>query len=250
MENGTAASRLKEAIALYGEGKYAQSLTLILAQPPGSGMANDSIESVYYTGLAYMQLKRYEDALGYLEQVVTSGAASIERIRQCRLLLTVIYALTGRERLAGFELKKLLDTGYRTALVYSALAYIAWEQEKYDDALAYYETALREDDSCGTAVNGLGYALASLEKDLPRALSLCKRAVELSPSSPACLDSLGWVYFKMGLFAEAKACLRKAKERDSACEEIRAHYAAVITEEKMARENSRLAEAAKQTRGK
>jgi tetratricopeptide (TPR) repeat protein len=249
MENGATAKRLDEAIALYGEGRYAQSLTQILALPPNAGTQNENIESMYYAGLAYMQLRRYEDALGYLEQVVTSGA-SIERIRQCRLLLAVIYALTGRERLAGFELKKLLDTGYKTASVYSALAYIAWEQQKHAEALEYYETALREDDSCITAVNGMGYVLAEMGKDLPRALSLCRKAVELAPSSPACLDSLGWAYFKMGLIAEAKACLKKAKERDASCAEIQAHYTAVLSQEKNTRENARITEAAKHPRGR
>jgi tetratricopeptide (TPR) repeat protein len=232
--------RIDEAIALYGEGKYTQSLTQLLACTPGT--PSETTDISYYAGLCYMQLKRYEDSLVYLEQVVTSGT-SLERVRQCRLLLAVIYALTGRERLADFELKKLLDTGYKTASVYSALAYIAWEQKKTNEALVYYETALKEDEACVTAVNGMGYVLAADGKDLTRALSLCKRAVEMAPSSPACLDSLGWVYYKMGLLQEAKTCLKKAKERDSDCAEIQSHYTIVLTEEKAARENTRITEA-------
>jgi tetratricopeptide (TPR) repeat protein len=232
-------NRIDEAVALYGEGKYTQSITQLLSctsRTPG-----ETIDISYYAGLCYMQLKRYEDALLYLEQVVTSGT-SLERIRQCRLLLAVIYALTGRERLADFELKKLLDTGYKTASVYSALAYIAWEQEKPDEAIMYYETALTEDDTCITAINGMGYVLAATGKDLTRALSLCKRAVEMAPSSPACLDSLGWVYYKMGLLQESKTCIKKAKERDRDCSEIQSHYSIVLTEERAARENNRISE--------
>jgi tetratricopeptide (TPR) repeat protein len=232
-----------EIIRLYDGGKYAQTLTQILALQEDSNSDAENIETAYYAGLAYMRLKRYEDALGYLEQVVTSGS-SLDRVRQCRLLLAVVYTFTGRERLADFELKKLLDTGYKTSAVYSALAYIAWEQKRNDEALAYYESALKEDDSCVTALNGLGYVLAVLGRELPRALSLCKRAVSLSPSSAACLDSLGLAYFKLGLVAEAKVCLKKAKERDGTNDIIQSHYSVVLMEEKTSRDNMRISDAA------
>ena len=38
---------------------------------------------------------------------------------------------------------------------------------------------------------------------MTRALSLCKQAVENSPKSAACLDSLGYVYYKLGLYDDA-----------------------------------------------
>jgi tetratricopeptide (TPR) repeat protein len=236
-------SDFEEIIRLYDGGRYEQALTQILASPTDEDADAADTETAYYTGLAYMRLKRYEDALGYLEQVVTSDS-SFDRVRQCRLLLAVVYAFTGRERLADFELKKLMDAGFKTPAVYSALAYTAWEQNRDDEAVEYYEAALKEDDSCVTALNGLGYVLAALGRELPRALSLCKRAVSLSPSSAACLDSLGLAYFKMGLLAEAKLCLRKAKERDATNDVIQSHYSTVLTEEKSARDNTKISEAA------
>ncbi len=48
------------------------------------------------------------------------------------------------------------------------------------------------------AYNALGYSLAERGDQLPEALKLIKRAVELSPDDPYIMDSLGWVYYRMG----------------------------------------------------
>jgi Flp pilus assembly protein TadD len=48
---------------------------------------------------------------------------------------------------------------------------------------------------------------------LDEALTMVQKAVQLDPQNGAYLDSLGWVYFKMGQYALAEANLRKATER-------------------------------------
>ena len=52
------------------------------------------------------------------------------------------------------------------------------------------------------AYNALGYSLAERGAQLPEALKLIRRAVELSPEDPYIMDSLGWVYYRMGNFVE------------------------------------------------
>ncbi len=48
------------------------------------------------------------------------------------------------------------------------------------------------------AYNALGYSMAERGDQLVEALKLIKRAVELSPDDPYIMDSLGWVYYRMG----------------------------------------------------
>ena len=137
---------LRQGILLYKQKKYADSLAFFLALPQDTGI--DGIELAYYIGLCYAKLERYDDALLYLEQVVTSGT-ELERVLQCRFLLAVIYALSGRRRLAEFELNKLLETGYRNASVYAAIAFIAWEQNDVKKCLEYYEKSLETAERYG-----------------------------------------------------------------------------------------------------
>lgn len=201
-------SMLSEGKTLYRKGEYSDALAFFLALPEdGDG---DNIELAYYIGLCYAKLGRYDDALVYLEQVVTAGK-NLDRVLQCRFLLAVIYAKSGRRKLAGFELTKLLETGYRPASVYAALAYIAWQQEDVERCLSLYRKALEADPENPTALNGIGYVLACEGHDLTQALSYCKRALDKAPDSAACLDSIGWVYYKLGLLKDAEHYLTQAQ---------------------------------------
>lgn len=211
---------LSEGITFYKNKAYSDALAFFLSLPVDCGA--DKMEIAYFLGLCYAKLQKYDEALLYLEQVVTAGS-QLERVLQCRFLLAVIYALSGRKRLADFELNKLLETGFMTASVYAAIAFIAWEQQDTQKCLAYYENSLATDPENITSLNGLGYVLATQEKDLTRALSLCKKAVNNSPNSAACLDSLGYVYYKLGLYEDAKKYLEQAEMLDKDNELIAKH---------------------------
>ena len=63
-------------------------------------------------------------------------------------------------------------------------------------------------------LNYLGYMLADKSMRLPEALKMIRKAVDLEPMNGAYLDSLGWVYFKMGEYELAEDNLRQAVQRD------------------------------------
>lgn len=225
---------LRDGVILYNKRDYNGALTFFLSLPDDAEL--DNIELAYYIGLCYMRLNRYDDALLYLEQVVTSGtvsdgtgseitlnASSNSRVLQCRYILSIIYVLSNRKKLATFELNKLLETGYRPASVYSSLAFIAWEEKSVEDSIAYYKKAIEVDPNNATALNGLGYVLASENRDLSTALSYCKKALAIEPNSPACMDSLGWVYLKLGLTNDAFRYLKQAQQLMPQSKEIAEH---------------------------
>lgn len=211
---------LQNGISMYRKGDYNGALTFFLSLPEDSEI--DSMNLAYYIGLCYAKMKRYDDALLYLEQVVTGGS-EIDRVLQCRYVLAVIYANSGRKRLAEFELNKLLESGYKPASVYSSLAYVAWKQDDVQKSLDLYKKAIEIDPENSTALNGMGYVLACENRDLTKALSFCKKALSKSPNSPACLDSVGWIYMKLGLMEDAFKYLNKAQEKLPDNEEIAEH---------------------------
>src|SRR4030067_356275 len=62
------------------------------------------------------------------------------------------------------------------------------------------------------ALNFLGYSYADRGIHLEEALSLIQRALEVKPGNGYILDSLGWVYFKLGKNEDALRYLLEATE--------------------------------------
>ena len=59
-------------------------------------------------------------------------------------------------------------------------------------------------------LNALGYTLTNHTQRYEEAADLIERALALSPGDPAILDSLGWVYYKLGQYSASEALLRRA----------------------------------------
>ncbi|WP_295625588.1 tetratricopeptide repeat protein [uncultured Nitrosomonas sp.] len=77
------------------------------------------------------------------------------------------------------------------------------------------------------AYNALGYSFAERGIELPEALKLIRKAVELAPEDPYIMDSLGWVYYRMGNLAKGLNYLNLAfTARPDA--EIAAHLGEVL----------------------
>ena len=79
------------------------------------------------------------------------------------------------------------------------------------------------DPANAMTLNYLGYMLADKGMRLPEALMMIRKAVELEPMNGAYLDSLGWVYFKLGDYELAEQNLRQAVDRDQTDPTVHEH---------------------------
>ena len=218
---------LSEGIRLYKQKRWDSALVELLRVDPELFSTEDNMELAYYLGLSYTKLARYDEALLYLEQVVTSGQDAL-RIYQCRMTLAYIYLITKRYRMAEFELNRLSTRGFESAQLYSTLAYAAWSQKQFRQAVDYYEKALDLDGDNANALNGLGYVLVDSDIDILRGLKCCKKAIDLKPENPAYLDSLCWAYYKNGELLEARTWMKRALEAAPNHKEIKEHYKTVM----------------------
>jgi tetratricopeptide (TPR) repeat protein len=88
-----------------------------------------------------------------------------------------------------------------------------YERQKiYDKAEESFHKVLADDPKNAMTLNYLGYMLADRGTRLDEALGYIRRAVALDPQNGAYLDSLGWVYYKMGNYELAEENLRRASE--------------------------------------
>ena len=215
--------KIREGVRLYRMKDWNHALSEFLSKDTSNFEFEEKMELSYYLGLCYTKLEKYEEALSFLEQVVTSGS-DVLRVFQCRMTLAYIYVITKRVKMAEYELKRLQSSGMESPLLYNTLAYAAWIQKQHKNAVELYEKTLEIDAENATAMNSMGYILADTGMDIMRALRLCRRAVDHRPQSAAYLDSLGWAYYKSGEVLEARTWLRRALEIAPDEDEIKKHF--------------------------
>jgi len=85
--------------------------------------------------------------------------------------------------------------------------------KQYDAAETEFRKALALNPGNASALNYLGYMLADRNVRLSEAQQLIQKALDRDPNNGAYLDSLGWVYYRMGKLEEAEQTLRRALER-------------------------------------
>ncbi|MDM7921121.1 MAG: tetratricopeptide repeat protein [Pyrinomonadaceae bacterium] len=73
------------------------------------------------------------------------------------------------------------------------------------------------------ALNNLGYFLVERGEMLEQAKDMIEKAVNIDPTNPSYLDSLGWAYFKLGNYTEAERHLSQAARYNSGSATIQEH---------------------------
>lgn len=93
---------------------------------------------------------------------------------------------------------------------------IAFSQN--DDSVAAEEdfrAALAINPEQPQVLNYLGYSLVEEQRKLDEALDMIERAVAASPDSGYIVDSLGWVYYRLGRYEEATVQMERAVELEA-----------------------------------
>ena len=80
----------------------------------------------------------------------------------------------------------------------------------FDLAEADYRRILKLNPGDANALNALGYALTNNTDRFAEAAGLLEQAISKDPRNPAIIDSLGWVYFKLGRERQAELLLKQA----------------------------------------
>ncbi|HZH92443.1 MAG TPA: tetratricopeptide repeat protein [Pyrinomonadaceae bacterium] len=144
------------------------------------------------------------------------------------LSIANLYLQVGRGKEAVVAARKLVELAPPTEpqRVTQALIMLASAQERAGDPKGAEESLRRilsKSPNDATALNNLGYFLTERGERLPEALDMIRRAVKTEPTNPNYLDSLGWVYFKLGQFDEAERHLNDAARRNTRSSTVQEH---------------------------
>ena len=109
------------------------------------------------------------------------------------------------------------------SIVYGALGDAYGNLKKYEDADRAYELALRYDPDNHNAMNNYAYNLSVRGENLEHAKELALKAIELDPENSAYLDTVGWVYFKLGDYDRARRFIKASIDTGGASAEVLEH---------------------------
>jgi tetratricopeptide (TPR) repeat protein len=212
-------------------------------------------EAHYYVGRIAVLDDRYPEAIEAFAQVGPSREFRDAKARAAELLADTAFASDIRGFFAAQrqaypgnaeqlflleadalrdwkgEALKAYDRGLTTFPRSFSLLYGRAMVHEAEGQLGAMEDDLRsilaQDPDHAATLNALGYTLTNHTNRYEEAADLIERALVLSPGDPAILDSLGWVYYKLGQFAQSEALLRQA-HRAFPDPEVAAHLGEVL----------------------
>ena len=137
---------------------------------------NPELVSAYYTiGSAYAAQGKFDVAIDQYQKVTIKQPKTL-----APLMMTAIL----------FELKK--------------------DSQKANE---YYKRILDLDKNYTPAANNLAWNYAQKGGNLDVALALAQNARELNPRDPGIADTLGWIYYKKGIYQTALQLLKESNEK-------------------------------------
>lgn len=197
---------LGQGLRLWHQGLYEQALYFLEDIDP-----LQEPEAAYYQALSYSKLGRAAEALEALDLVLVQEANFLKLV-QAKMIRAFLLTTEKRYVEAEQALRAMMDEGIESVQVYSNYGYVLWALGRGNEGISWLNKAVAKDPENANALNSMGYLLAEQGVLLDKALSFCRKALNLRKDNPAYLDSVGWVYHKMGLDKQALSYLQKAVE--------------------------------------
>ena len=82
----------------------------------------------------------------------------------------------------------------------------------YEKCDSLYNSALKIYPDNDLLMNNYSYSLSERDIELDKALSLAKKAVAAQPENGAYLDTIGWIYYKLGNYELALEFIKQSLE--------------------------------------
>ncbi len=168
--------------------------------------------SKFYLRAAIQTAMLYEK-LGNLDAAIDQTKALLEKHRDDQDLYMFLGMFYEEKQLYkeasqtledGLRLdEKQVQMNFRLGIVYDKMG----DRKK---SIEQMKKVIQLDPSHVNALNYLGYTYADMNTHLDEAESLIRKALEYKPNDGYITDSLGWVYYKKGDFAQAVNYLEKA----------------------------------------
>ncbi len=170
------------------------------------------IEAQMARANALEELGQSEEAIATLSALVETRpdlaslqASYADILRRNEMFEEAIGAYTAVLDLVDTDLPRYWFIHYARAICHHQL-------DDWPPAEADFRRALELNPEQPNVLNYLGYSLVEQRRNFDEALDMIQRAVAARPESGYIVDSLGWVYYRLGRFEDAVAPMERAVE--------------------------------------
>ncbi|WP_297584561.1 tetratricopeptide repeat protein [Roseibium sp.] len=169
-------------------------------------------EAEIQVGLNYNALEKLDESRSHLEALIEQDPNDLEAAIALGNILRSheIYDESEDIYTQAIESIEKLESQHWLLLYFRGIS--RERLGKWDIAEADFRKALELNDNQPLVLNYLGYSLVDQGLKLDEALNMIKTAVELRPTDGYIVDSLGWVYYRLGRYEEAVKELERAIE--------------------------------------
>ena len=161
-----------------------------------------------FHGISLQRLNRDEEAVEEFNKSLSIDSTSVNTLVSYGISLNRLNRT--EEAIIPLELAVELEPRNYTAL--SSLGMIYDQLKMYVKCDSLYENALRLFPDDPLFMNNYAYTLAERSEKLDFALEMVKKAVAADPENDAYQDTIGWIYYRMGMFDLALLHIQKSVE--------------------------------------
>jgi Flp pilus assembly protein TadD len=209
-----------EANRLYGERNYAAAqekyLWLVDHVPPNPRLENN-------VGNVCFKLGDFSEARRHYERALELNKGYII----ARVNLAVLSLHYEKKKEASQVFREILSSYEDDADLHNGLGVCALREDKVKEGVDHFRKAIDIQGESAPLYNNLAFAYAEANEYLNESLKMAREALKAEPKNPVFLDTLGWVYFKRGVFEQAIDTLREALDLAPKSEKIRSHLVTV-----------------------
>ncbi len=211
--------RIKSAIDCFVTKDYEQAVQELKS---AEVLDRDNPEILYNLGIAYSRMGLYNTAIENFLRVLSLSFTFIDS-HTVRKLIAFCYINMEKYSNALKYLDVILGDTVSDLQALNMKGYCLDKEGHPKESLDSYREILKFDKNNTSSINSTAYILAKNNIKLEAALKMAKYTVEQNSENPSYIDTLGYVYMKLGINNEAEKMLKKAETILPFNEEIKQH---------------------------
>ncbi|MBI3005834.1 MAG: tetratricopeptide repeat protein [Ignavibacteriales bacterium] len=182
-------------------------------------LAEGNADAWWYLGTNLFSRGDYQKLLEAMEK----AKRALPKEHRVYLLMGLAYSRMDQSEKAAEALEQAYRLNAKDMDILSTLALTYDGLHRYEDSDRLYEEALKIDPKSHLILNNYSYSLAERGLQLERALEMAIEAVAAEPDNASYLDTLGWIYFKLGKLREAQEYIAKSVATGRASSVVHEH---------------------------